>query len=130
MNYKALLTIAALSSTFSAHAGENCGKLLRQPCVTVYEPAICTIIGTNSSFHGSNSCVARNQALYYGCVEDLNITYSDIKCETDLEWGLLKAIAPQKCPVFSPPAPGFCEDGELVVDEDDRGCLLPPRCVR
>lgn len=34
------------------------------------------------------------------------------------------------CPVYSPPAPTFCKDGQIISGgEDAKGCALPPRCV-
>lgn len=35
------------------------------------------------------------------------------------------------CPQFSPPAPGWCDDGKIVASEVDKcGCRGPPSCVK
>lgn len=35
------------------------------------------------------------------------------------------------CPQWTPPAPGWCQDGQIVSGEtDERGCPLPPKCIR
>ncbi len=34
------------------------------------------------------------------------------------------------CPLWTPPAPGFCENGRIVLMKNpETGCLLPPKCV-
>jgi hypothetical protein len=34
------------------------------------------------------------------------------------------------CPLWTLPAPGFCEEGRVVLDKDpETGCPLPPKCI-
>ncbi|NUN12335.1 MAG: hypothetical protein HUU55_01720 [Myxococcales bacterium] len=33
------------------------------------------------------------------------------------------------CPVFAPPAPGFCQNGVIVPQTSKDGCVLPPKCI-
>lgn len=34
------------------------------------------------------------------------------------------------CPQWTPPAPGFCQKGRIVIDRDPKtGCPMPPRCI-
>ena len=34
-----------------------------------------------------------------------------------------------KCPQWVPPAPGFCKEGRVVIEKDENGCLLAPKCI-
>jgi len=34
-----------------------------------------------------------------------------------------------KCPQWVPPAPGFCKEGRVVIEKDENGCPLPPKCI-
>ena len=34
-----------------------------------------------------------------------------------------------ECPQLTPPSPSFCEDGEIIYNEDENGCPLPPDCL-
>ncbi|RLC37756.1 MAG: hypothetical protein DRH33_05525 [Candidatus Nealsonbacteria bacterium] len=34
-----------------------------------------------------------------------------------------------KCPQWVPPAPGFCKGGRVVIEKDENGCLLAPKCI-
>ncbi|MBU4351413.1 hypothetical protein KKF47_01945 [Patescibacteria group bacterium] len=33
------------------------------------------------------------------------------------------------CPLWTAPAPGFCQDGRIVINKDQTGCRLPAKCV-
>ena len=34
------------------------------------------------------------------------------------------------CPVWTPPAPGFCREGRVIIERDpETGCPLQPRCI-
>jgi len=34
------------------------------------------------------------------------------------------------CPVWKPPAPGFCKEGRIIIEKDpETGCPLPPKCI-
>jgi len=34
------------------------------------------------------------------------------------------------CPVWAPPAPGFCKEGRVIIEKNpETGCPLPPRCI-
>lgn len=34
------------------------------------------------------------------------------------------------CPLWTPPAPGFCKEGRVIIEKDpETSCPLPPRCV-
>lgn len=34
------------------------------------------------------------------------------------------------CPLWTPPAPGFCKEGRVIIDKNlETGCPLPPRCI-
>jgi putative hemolysin len=36
-----------------------------------------------------------------------------------------------ECPLLSPPAPGWCEGGEVIPGEEDEcGCVGPPTCIK
>lgn len=36
----------------------------------------------------------------------------------------------RECPMaFMPPAPDFCKEGRIVIERDEKGCPLPPRCI-
>jgi hypothetical protein len=34
-----------------------------------------------------------------------------------------------KCPQWVPPAPGFCKEGRIVIEKNEKGCPLPPKCI-
>ncbi len=48
------------------------------------------------------------------------------------EWAFYRKECPDcgsMCPLYSPPAPGWCEHGTIVDGgKDDCGCQLPPKC--
>ena len=54
-----------------------------------------------------------------------------------LEEGKIKAIEKIEekleklgCPLWMPPAPGFCKEGRVIIEKDpETGCPLPPRCI-
>ncbi len=33
------------------------------------------------------------------------------------------------CPRWTPPAPEFCKEGRVIIEKDEKGCLLAPRCI-
>lgn len=42
----------------------------------------------------------------------------------------IKEKAQEKnCPEWSPPSPGFCKEGRVIIKRDEKGCPLPPQCI-
>ena len=40
-----------------------------------------------------------------------------------------KKLDKLNCPLWVPPAPGFCKEGKVIIEKDpEAGCSLPPRC--
>jgi hypothetical protein len=37
--------------------------------------------------------------------------------------------AEKNCPQWTPPAPGFCKEGRVIIKRDKKGCPLPPQCI-
>ena len=33
------------------------------------------------------------------------------------------------CPQWTPPAPGFCSEGRIIIKKDKNGCPLAPKCI-
>jgi len=33
------------------------------------------------------------------------------------------------CPLWTPPTLGFCQEGRVIIEKDETGCPLPPRCI-
>jgi hypothetical protein len=60
-----------------------------------------------------------------------------LELKEKLEVGKIKMLEKIKeklekldCPLWTPPAPGFCEEGRIVVEKDsETGCPLPPKCI-
>jgi hypothetical protein len=41
-----------------------------------------------------------------------------------------KRLEKLDCPLWSPPAPGFCKEGRVIMGKDPQtGCPLPPKCI-
>jgi len=40
-----------------------------------------------------------------------------------------KVLEKMNCPEWTPPAPGFCEEGRIIIRRDENGCPLPPICI-
>lgn len=56
-----------------------------------------------------------------------NINILTIKRNLDLD---ISQAAPPSCPVYTPPVPGWCEEGKIVPGIIDKnGCQLPPTCI-
>jgi len=42
---------------------------------------------------------------------------------------VLKKIQEKRCPEIEKPAPGFCSEGRIVVEKDEKGCPIEFKCV-
>ena len=41
-----------------------------------------------------------------------------------------KKLEKLDCPLWVPPAPGFCKEGRVIIERDpETGCPLPPKCI-
>lgn len=40
-----------------------------------------------------------------------------------------KGLEKLNCPLWVAPAPGFCKEGRVIVEKNETGCPLPPRCI-
>ncbi len=122
-----LLVSASASASAYGVNSSDCGNLQFR-CTTDYAPATCTIGDSGVLVHGSNDCVALQKAFRISCSAKGELADQEISCETDPDWRFFD-FGNNLCPVFMPPHPDFCADGTIVVDQDDNGCNLPPRCV-
>jgi len=60
-----------------------------------------------------------------------------LELKEKVEEGKIKAIEKIEekleklgCPLWMPPAPGFCKEGRVIIEKDpETGCPLPPRCI-
>lgn len=43
--------------------------------------------------------------------------------------GILERIEERGCPTIEKPAPGFCEEGRIVIKKDTKGCIISFECV-
>ncbi|MCD6402379.1 hypothetical protein J7L36_00790 [bacterium] len=35
----------------------------------------------------------------------------------------------KECPEIQKPAPGFCEEGRIIIEKDERGCIIDFKCI-
>jgi hypothetical protein len=35
----------------------------------------------------------------------------------------------ENCPSWAAPAPGFCKEGRMIIEKDEKGCPLLPKCI-
>ena len=90
-----------------------------------------------------NDCEAKCDGVdiaYWGeCQEEpvcpffLPACIEDVDCPEDsfcMNGCCMYEEEPYPCPEWSPPPPGWCDDGEIVSGGyDENGCALPPECI-
>ncbi|MDD5109664.1 MAG: hypothetical protein PHI63_00425 [Patescibacteria group bacterium] len=94
-------------------------------CTTEYDP-VCAIVQIQCIKAPCNPIEETFGNACEACRNTLVQSYVAGACAGDAE----KNCSPT-CPAYSPPVPGWCNDGEIVPPvQDECGCYGPPRCSR
>lgn len=67
----------------------------------------------------------------HGCIGSAGYTWCETKGKCLRAWEENCTKECGTCPVYSPPRPGWCENGTVVAGSlDECGCRGPPKCVK